>query len=66
MMQEGLNPGDVTGDNLRQYGIFLATQMVGVRIEPMLPRIVQLWRRAAASHSTRSHFRVRPNMVTPL
>ena len=33
-----------------RYGTFLATQMVGVQIEPMLRRIVQLWRRAAASH----------------
>jgi hypothetical protein len=50
MMDEGRNPGDVTGDDLRRYGTFLATQMVGVQIEPMLRRIVQLWRRAAASH----------------
>jgi integrase len=50
MMQEGRLPGDVTGEDLRRYGTFLATQMVGVRIEPMLRRIVQLWRRTAASH----------------
>ncbi|HEY1413395.1 MAG TPA: hypothetical protein VGF36_14715, partial [Rhodopila sp.] len=48
MMEQGRRPGDVTDDDLRQYGIFLSTQMVGVKIEPMLRRIVQLWRRTAA------------------
>jgi hypothetical protein len=47
MMQQGRPPGDVTDDDLRQYGTFLATQMVGVKVKPMLRRVVQLWRRAA-------------------
>jgi hypothetical protein len=50
MMQAGRHPGDVTDDDLKQYGTFLATQMVAVKIEPTLRRIVQLWRRTAASH----------------
>ena len=50
MMQEGRSPSDVTSDDLTRYGAFLATQMVGVRIAPMLRKIVQLWRRAAARH----------------
>jgi integrase len=50
MMQQGRHPGDITDDDLRQYGSFLATQMVGVKIKPTLRRIVQLWRRAAAAN----------------
>lgn len=47
MTQAGRLPADIIGDDLRRYGTFLATQMVGVMVEPMLRRIVQLWRRAA-------------------
>jgi hypothetical protein len=48
MLQQGRHPHDVTGDDLARFGTFLATEMVGVRIAPMLRKIVQLWRRAAA------------------
>ena len=50
MLQQGRLPADVTDHDLRQYGAFLETEMVGVRVKPMLRRIVQLWRRAAASN----------------
>jgi hypothetical protein len=50
MMQKGRLPCDVTGDDLRQYGTYLASQLVGVKIEPMLRRIVQLWRRTASGN----------------
>ena len=33
-----------------RYAAFLSTQMVGVKITPMLRRIVDLWRRAADRH----------------
>jgi hypothetical protein len=50
MMQEGRLPGDVIDDDLRRYGTFLETEMVSVKTKPMLRRIVQLWRRAAAAN----------------
>jgi hypothetical protein len=50
MMEEGRLPGDVSDDDLRHYGTFLRTEMVGVQIEPTLRRIVQLWRRAASAN----------------
>jgi integrase len=50
MLEQGRLPGDVTDDDLRQYGTFLETEMVGVQIKPMLRRIVQMWRRAAAAN----------------
>jgi integrase len=47
MLEDGRHPRDVTSDDLARYGVFLSTQMVGVKIAPMLRRIAELWRRAA-------------------
>jgi hypothetical protein len=50
MIEDGLHPKDVTSDDLARYAAFLSTQMIGVKIVPMLRRIVDLWRRAADRH----------------
>jgi hypothetical protein len=50
MLQQGRLPGDVIDDDLRDYGTYLETEMIGVQVKPMLRRIVQLWRRAAAAN----------------
>jgi hypothetical protein len=47
MTELGRRPADVTADDLARYGAFLSTHMLGVKIRPMLRRIVDLWRRAA-------------------
>jgi hypothetical protein len=50
MLQQGRLPGDVIDDDLRDYGTYLETEMVGVQVKPMLRRIIQLWRRAAVAN----------------
>jgi hypothetical protein len=75
MMDEGRNPGDVTGDDLRCYGTFLATQMVGVTVEPMLrrsfscgdgpPNVIRTGRRSRPSWTTRPSRSIRPFRPIP-
>jgi hypothetical protein len=48
LADQRLCPEAVTNADLGRYGDFLRTQLVGVKIEPMLRRIVQLWRRTAS------------------
>jgi hypothetical protein len=50
MTELGRRPDEVTGDDLNAYGEFLATRMLGVKVAPMLRRVVDLWRRAAERH----------------
>jgi hypothetical protein len=60
MIEDGRHPRDVTSDDLTRYAAFLSTQMIGVKIAPMLRRIVDLWRRAAARDPDWPRSRLKP------